>query len=194
MNGYECYRTFLALRQHFSKWDYNFHQYNGKVKATPKSFEKRKDKYWFDKLSRMHDPLGRMIAHYSMTNNPFIRDVCQDKNLYLERQGRVESLSYIFNNELKKLLPDFDENFIVRDGQHPYIIKELMGERISLETVAIIVHLTGCVSYWSKYFKNDPLFDAISMKISKIHSFLSYDEERFRNMIISFFQKSVDFC
>ena len=46
MDGFEVYKTYLALKLHFSKDNYNFFTFNGKSRASLQSFEKRKDKSW----------------------------------------------------------------------------------------------------------------------------------------------------
>ena len=68
MTDYEAYLNYLALKLHFSS-EYDFHKYNGKVSDTIESFEKRKDKYKFVRLSRkLSDP---QILDFYLAN--FIR-------------------------------------------------------------------------------------------------------------------------
>ena len=52
--GFDSYQLYLAVKLHFNSKDYDFVQYNGKVKADLNSFIKRKDKYHFGKLSRLY--------------------------------------------------------------------------------------------------------------------------------------------
>ena len=58
MDGFEVYKTYLALKLHFSKDNYNFFTFNGKSRASLKSFEGRKDKYFFKKLGTKYDELS----------------------------------------------------------------------------------------------------------------------------------------
>ena len=39
MTGFEVYKMYLSLKQHFTKPDYDYYKYNGKVRANEKSFE-----------------------------------------------------------------------------------------------------------------------------------------------------------
>jgi hypothetical protein len=57
MTPFESYTTFLALKNHFTTDSYDYIKYNGKVGAKPSSFDVRKDKYQFYKLSKHKDPL-----------------------------------------------------------------------------------------------------------------------------------------
>ena len=52
--GFDSYQLYLAIKLHFNSKDYDFVQYNGKVKADLNAFMKRKDKYHFGKLSRLY--------------------------------------------------------------------------------------------------------------------------------------------
>ena len=51
MTGFEAYKLYLAVWQHFSRdRDYNYFKYNGKLANTnPITYDKRKDKYFFEK-------------------------------------------------------------------------------------------------------------------------------------------------
>ena len=54
MTGFEVYKMYLSLKQHFTKPDYDYYKYNGKVRANEKSFEQRQDRYFFKKLATKH--------------------------------------------------------------------------------------------------------------------------------------------
>ena len=51
---FEVYQKYLSLKQHFSKKDYDYFKFNGKVRASASSFEKRKDKHHFIRLSKIY--------------------------------------------------------------------------------------------------------------------------------------------
>ena len=48
----ECYKTYLAMKQHFTKDSYDYLKYCGIFKASPAAFNKRKDRYFFERMSR----------------------------------------------------------------------------------------------------------------------------------------------
>lgn len=191
MDSFECYRTFISLKLHFNDWEYDYFNFQGKARLTRGSLARRKDRFWFDKLEYMPDQLNRMLAQYCEKNNPYIRDVCTDTDTYLARQKRIESLPYFFKDELKVLKPDFDANFKVTKG-HPYLLKEYMGKRLSLEALTIIAHLTECIPYWKKHLTGDMVCDSIIMRIVKYHSFLNYDREQFQKIMIDFCREGFD--
>ena len=43
MTGFDCYRTYLAFKNHFTKDNFDYFKYGGKTNATTSSFNKRKD-------------------------------------------------------------------------------------------------------------------------------------------------------
>ena len=53
LEGYKAYKTYLAIKQHFTT-DYNFHKYNGKIRASEESFYKRRDRFFFRKLEKKY--------------------------------------------------------------------------------------------------------------------------------------------
>ena len=55
MTGYEAFSIYNSLKLHFSQQSYNYFKYNGKSNITITSFENRKDKYHFYKLSRKYN-------------------------------------------------------------------------------------------------------------------------------------------
>ena len=52
---FDCYKAYLGLKNHFTKPNYDYQRYCGKSRASIQSFYKRKDRYFFEKLSRQKD-------------------------------------------------------------------------------------------------------------------------------------------
>ena len=53
MNGYDAYKTYQAVRLHFTNEKFDYFTYNGKSKTSPESFNNRRDKYTYHKVARM---------------------------------------------------------------------------------------------------------------------------------------------
>ena len=51
---FETYQHYLSLKNHFTNPKYDFFKYGAKTRASVTSFNKRKDKYWFEKTSRKY--------------------------------------------------------------------------------------------------------------------------------------------
>ena len=186
MSSFDCYRDYVALKAHFTSWSYDFFHFEGRTHATVKSFENRKDRYWFEKLSNLHSPFERILSHCTITDQIFIRDIVTDPDdIFLHWKARQDTLTRTFIKEIAKLSKVFNSNFLYTPGSHPYLVREYLGGRISLETITIISDLTDCVSYWGSHADDDPLFQMTIRRIMKYSPFLEYDMEKFREILIA---------
>jgi hypothetical protein len=74
--AYEAYKDYLALRNHFNNEKYDYFLYNGKVSGSVASFEKRKDRFFFEKLAKHRDPHGLMVANFVYNPKKKCKLVC----------------------------------------------------------------------------------------------------------------------
>ena len=60
------------MKSHFTNSKYDFFKYGGKSRATVTSFNKRKDKYWFEKTSRKYSDqeITDFSANFVTTDTP----------------------------------------------------------------------------------------------------------------------------
>jgi hypothetical protein len=158
--------------------------------ATPSSYEGRRDKLFFMKLAKHKDPTGFLISNFLHFDNTWIGDLAYNEeaqNNYIKWQKRIQSLSYTFSSELSKLNEDFDSNFIIQEGSHPYVLILFLRKEISLETLVILTDLARCISYWNKNMKGDPVWDEILLKIQKYKPFIQYEKNKFKSIVIDKF-------
>ena len=66
MTPIEVYKTYLAFKNHFTKPNYDYFQYCGKSRASKESFNKRKDRYFFERISRQKS--DEEIKHYFLAS------------------------------------------------------------------------------------------------------------------------------
>jgi hypothetical protein len=103
MTPFEVYKTYLALKNHFTKDSYDYFKYGGKVSASVKSFESRRDRFYFEKLAKMRDPTSFILANLSEDTNIWVGDLCANETAerrYKSWLKRNQSLSYTFRNDL----------------------------------------------------------------------------------------------
>ena len=65
--GFDVYKTYLAVKLHFASDTYDYYKYGGKVNAKLDTFTKRKDRYFFHKLSTKYaetDILDFFVANF----------------------------------------------------------------------------------------------------------------------------------
>jgi hypothetical protein len=181
----------LALKNHFTKDTYDYHKYNGKVKANLKSFYNRKDRFWFEKLSRNktdEEIIDFFVSNFSSCEDPqslWIGEIIKNgEENYKQWKKRKESLSYIFKGEVSSLLnsENFDEMFKIQNNKHPKIVKEFLQKNISIETLIIL-------NYILQYKENfdsrliDPVWKFISMRIDKYSPFVLIDKVKYKQLL-----------
>ena len=189
---YDSYCEYTALKAHFST-NYDYQKYNGKLKsANPAAFNNSNLKLFFQKLAKHKDVQGFLVANFLEDNKAWIRELAYSDRaeaVYTEWAKRIQSLTYTFTQEINKLDEDsFDGNFIVKNGNHPNILKLYLGKDISLETLTILVDLSGCDKYLNKVLKDDPVWEEVAFKVSKYKPFLQYDRAKIRKIILDKFK------
>jgi len=188
-DAYDIYVYYLALKRHFTS-NYDFFKYNGKVKANVQSFENRKDKFFFYKLSKKSEAKELILANMIVEPSMWIGDMLEEKahQNYVARAKRIQALTYIFKRELGELNDNFDSNIIVDDGQHPHLLTLYMQEKISPETLVILDDLTKCFIYWDKRIHEKIVFPAINSFVLNYKPFLEYDKDKMRKIVVDKFK------
>ena len=187
-DAYQMYVYYLAIKRHFTS-NYDFHKYNGKINASVTSFETRKDKFFFYKLSKKTDAKNFILANLVENPNIWIGDMIGEKGdaVFMEWKKRQQSISYVFKSELSNLDEDFDSNLIVKDGQHPKLLRLHINRTVSKETLIIVDYLTNVFSYWSKKILDNIIFPDILNTCNKYKPFLEYDRNKMKSILVDIF-------
>ena len=190
VDPYEVYIKYLALKSHFSDLNYDYFKYNGKVKAWRSTFDTRKDKYFFYKLSKKKDPIEYLVANFIGSNDFYIGNIRADESdqIYMDYKKRKESLSYVFKSDLSKMKENFNDNIVVQNNEHPYLLRLYMRGDISLETLTLINKCVNIFDYWDKELKDDIMWPDIKLKAVKYDPFMSVDINKYREIILSNFK------
>ena len=192
MEGYEVYQTYLALKLHFTKENYNFFIFSGKTRASKQSFEKRKDKYFFKKLGRKFEReelINFFVSHFIHDDGAWIGNISVYKSkVYAEWKSKIESLSFIFKNEMENLLElstDFDSLFKINNGSHPILLKQHLSGSISLESFVILNKLVNFIPYFNKNIAEPVVWPEIRKKVVKYEPFLAIDKDKYKCTLLS---------
>jgi hypothetical protein len=190
MSAFECYKEYLALKNHFSKPSYDYFKYNGKSKLSYDKFETRSDKLFFQKIAKHPDPKNFLLANLLRDEKTWIKDIAysEDANrVYQEWSKRIQSLTYVVKNDLGHLLSDFNSNFIATTGSHPHIVKLYLSNTICIETLIVLSDLVNCLTYWNKNMEYDPVWEQLSNKIKKYKPFINYDKAKMCKIVLDFY-------
>ena len=191
LSPFDTYKEYLAYKNHFTKEKYDYQRYGGKSRAKIDSFYKRKDRYFFEKMSRKYkDPEIKnfFLANFVNTDNPqglWIGNIMRSgETVYKEWQKRNESLFYQFKQKSDKLLDQYtyDEFFDASNG-HPPILKEHLAGNVSAEEMCVYEKLFGYCKDYDKQL-NDPVWKVVGLKIRKYLPFLNIDKEKYRQYLI----------
>lgn len=193
MDGFDAYRTYVALKNHFNSKTYDFFKYNGRSKASRASFEKRNDKYFFHKLAKRKDLVDFLVANLVVDNHwvgDIINNESADKNFRAMIKVR-ESLSYIFKQDLEKFSEPFLDNFRVEDGQHPKALRLYLEKEIHLETLIILNELTMFMRSWNRKIEETFVWPEVYLKCKKYRPFLKFDKEKMKGILVDKIKDSV---
>lgn len=184
--SFRVYVDYLALKRHFATDSYDYHKYNGKVRASFESFQTRNDAFYFHKLSQKQDNRNLMIANIVKNPNIWIRELCEEaaEEIYLGWKKKIDGLTYHVKADLKQLNENYKENFVVQSGgQYPLLLSLYLKKLITLETFSILSNLSNVFPYW-----NDEIVDKIVARdiirlSQKYYPFLAIDKKKFQNLI-----------
>jgi len=188
---FEVYKTYLSLKNHFTKDNYDYFKYCGKTRASIDSFHKRKDRYFFERTSRQKN--DDEIKAYFVANfiecgdaqSLWIGEIIQSgEDNYLKWLKRIQSLFYLFKTECEVFLnkENFENLFTIKSGQHPELLKKYFQNAISLETLVILDIILNYADRFDKKM-TDPIWETVSLKIKKYKPFLNIDMEKYKKVL-----------
>ena len=191
MLPFDCYKTYIAMKSHFTKDSYDYQRYGNRLpRLKVTSFYKRKDRFFFEKMSR--DFADKEIEEFFIANfisgtDPqaiYMADIIKNgRNTFSEWQKRNQSLSYIFKEEVKNMFEDkkVDDVFNCSKG-HPPILKSYLGGSTSLESMVIYDIILGYGKDFDKRL-NDPVWETVSRKIKKYKPFLNINVPNYKKIL-----------
>ena len=193
--GFTTFSLYNALKLHFTSDNYDFLKYNGKTNISQDSFLKRKDKYTFYKLARKYslEELKDFFIANFLDGDKWVGDMntVDGEEVYKKWQKTQQSLTYTFENDTIYLFDSvdgaefwsMDDYFKCIDGGWPMLITKLMQNKISLETVCILVDIIGCMPRWEKQVTEDIIWPNYCRTIMKYTPFIKYDKEKFTKFL-----------
>lgn len=185
MKVFEAYTNYIAITQHFTS-KYDFFQYGGKIKSSEAAFDKRRDRSLFARLAKEHDPIGVMAAAYIFCpKKPYLTDMTREN--YQELVRYRKNGEYLFQNDLKKLKREFNDNFSVdNSGGVPYILQLYMNGDVSIHTLCVFESLLDMDKKWKKS-PNYLIFESMMFKVVKSLPFFEIDNGVYGPTVRKFF-------
>jgi len=190
MMPYDAYKCYLSLKNHFTKDSYDYHKYCGKSRASVQSFYKRKDRFWFERVTRQktdQEIVEFFVSNFITCTDPsklWIGEIIREgETRYAEWKKRNQSLSYVFKEETQKLFDSkkVDDVFDCSKG-HPPVLKSFLSGNISMETLVIYDRIFLFGDKFDKQL-SDPVWETVRMKMKKYSPFLNIDVPRYKNIL-----------
>lgn len=195
-NPFEAYRMYVSLKAHFNskKFDYK----HGKLNLTVRNFESRKDRYFFEKLSKKYheeDLLEFMVSQYVGGGQLWIGNMLSEEAhaVHMQRMKRVQSLTYTVSAEIKKLWETSGENIEKfskmfdqsESGVYAPIFSSLLQKKICPETFLILDNLLRFTKRWTIATDGDPVWEEVGRPLQKYNVFLKIENraDEFKKII-----------
>ena len=190
MSPFDVYVNYLGIKSHFTNKNYDYFKYNKKVRATITSFNRRKDRYFFERTSRKlsdKEVVDFLVSNFVAADNPqnlWIGSLINEgERTYAEWMRRQQSLTYLFKEQSNELFSETKlEDALNCSKGHPPILKSFLSGKICLETLVIYDR----IFQFSKRFDKkllDPVWETVSLKISKYSPFLNTDIFQYKRIL-----------
>jgi len=185
--GFDVYKTYLAIKLHFTSDTYDYHKYEGKVNCKLDTFTKRNDRYFFHKLSTRYNKdeiTDFFVANFIDDGKKWIGSLLRNdgRDIYLDYKKRKESFTYHFRDDCLRMRDDFlsrnisfDVAFNVDNGQHPRVLRLLIQRRISYQTAVVLNHFLNFTKNWDKEITEKVVWPKISFTLTRIKPFITFN-------------------
>ena len=188
---YEVYQKYLSLKQHFNKKNYDYFKFQGKVRANESSFEKRKDKHHFIRLSKIYkdEELTKFfVSNFVKSKDLWVGNATspEGRSNYIAWKTKIQSLPYVFENELEEMFDEnenFNDIFNVEDGQHPPIVRHVFGEEVSLETFIVLDSILNFTSKFNEKIEETVIWPELYSMCTNYAPFLVVNKQKYVDIL-----------
>ncbi len=195
LSGFDVYRTYLAMKQHFSKPSFDFFKYEGRVNVKESTYQNRNDFYFFETIARKLNAMEvqeYLLSSFIYADNPgkvWIGNIKRNgKENWTQWQKQMQSLTYNFDKETTAIKASLERSgsafndLFSTDAGHPTLLRLYIRGDVSLETLMILDMVLGFMLSWDKKL-TDPLWSSVSLKIKKYKPFVSLPVSKFRESL-----------
>jgi len=192
--GFVAYKVYLAVKSHFTHDSYDYFKYGGKTRASTQTFERRQDRYFFEKLAKRYNEselLEFFVANFLMNDQLWIGDAfdSQCDQVYTDWKKTQESITYIFGQDCEFMLNHIEINGISFDTlfspatvnvggtlkhiKFPLVVQMCMSGDIHIETLVLLDCILGFMRKADKTHTGDFTWDTFYKKVTRYKPFVS---------------------
>lgn len=200
MTPFETYKTYLAIKQHFTLDNYDYFKYNGKIRASENAFNNRKDRFFFSKLANSlsdDEIVDLFVSNFLVNEKGWIKDMFSDdaKTRFRNYQKHIQSLTYSFREEFVRVRDyldehnlKFDDLFTISDNEHPLIVRLHLEGMITIQSLVLADKVLGFMRRLDKKLDEPYIFGPLSTRVKKYAPFLNaVDQTKFRKILVEIF-------
>ena len=193
MTGYEAFSIYHVLKLHFTT-SYDYFKYNGKCNISIETFEKRKDKYYFYKLSRKYQSndykefvISNLLNDADIWAGNLLADEAID--IHMDRMKRLQSLSYVFKNDCQELSAHGRINDLLKVcSDYPTLFVLCRQRTICDETVIILNSFMNFLPKWKEKIKDTIIWPIAFSRWMRYTPFVTFEKEKFRKIALEAFK------
>ena len=194
-HGFDVYQTYLAMKLHFTKDNFDFFQYGGRASAKEETYQQRSYFYFFETLARKltkQETQEYLLASFVLSEDPkkvWIGDIKRDgRDNWLVWQKQIQSRKYLFEQDIGRLVNYLERteltfnDLFTTSGGHPPLLKLFLKKEVSLDTLIIMDIILKFSKQWDTALR-DPLWENVSFKIKKYKPFLSIPSDKYKQVL-----------
>ena len=142
MNGYQTYQIYQSLKLHFTS-DYDAVKYNFKTAVRQDTFERRRDRYFFEKLSRRFNK-EKLIQYFTanLVKDPNVWIGDMKDSIYDDYVARYDKLTYMVTQDMKLMTEkgySFNQICSTSDNNSTNpLLESLRSDEIHPESVVLV--------------------------------------------------------
>ncbi len=194
MNELECYKIYQGLRLYFTR-NYDWFKYGPSAKISISSYEKRRDRYTFQKLARKYSKekfidlvVANMVYGYTTWAGILVTEPGEEN--YFQYLKNHESLYYNFENDCRTIVSTAEQLgyslpkcFTPLDSHsYPIILNLYTQRKIGLESW-ILLNKTISLDHHTIFevlnrSLNDPFWKSTYLIATKYEPFIKYDSKK----------------
>lgn len=188
IDAFQTYKYFMAIKLHLTTDRYDVFESNGRVSGSRATFEKRNDRFLFEKIGQKFNAPRELIeffvANIAYGNTSVIYSTESD-DYYTQWVARKESRTAAFTKQMSEIYNylernriKYDDLFSIEDNV-PELLKLYVSNDVHLETVVMLNEFEEFLPKW------EPLCmvwgDQLRI-MNKIKKFVKFDRNRIESI------------
>jgi hypothetical protein len=195
MTSFEVYKLYIGIKLHFTS-EYDFVKYKGNTGVSFKAFEKRRDRYFFEKLLKYNteEIIQFFVSNFVENEDLYIGDLVlniESETRYIEWKRRVQSISYLFSEDLDNIIDflnsrelKFDDLFQVKSNEHPILFRFLLQDMISKETFIILNNILNLFEQFDNDIDENYVWEAWRDRLNNYNDFMNFSSKKFKKVLV----------